>query len=124
MLVLMTCLALAVALINHLAGSKRSGSGLAALDHIHHAPGLGQIYAAADKRYFDPYDIGMAIAKFASRVLWIIDRMIDGLVTGLPSGAARGAGYAISLAHTGSFALYVVWSILGAAAVVTYMMMH
>jgi NADH-quinone oxidoreductase subunit L len=124
MLVLMTCLALAAAIINHLLGAKRAGSGLGAVDHIHHAPGLAQIYDAAGKRYFDPYDIGMALAKVASRILWLIDRLIDGVVAGLTSGTARGAGYAVSAAHTGSYALYVVWSILGAAAVAAYMLMH
>ncbi len=54
MLVIVTVVVLIGALLNHLWGVKRKGSGLKAVDHIHYAPVLSTIYDKAEKRYFDP----------------------------------------------------------------------
>jgi formate hydrogenlyase subunit 3/multisubunit Na+/H+ antiporter MnhD subunit len=69
--------ALLLAVANHAWGVKRTGKGLGAADHIHYAPGLKQIYGAAEKRAFDPYNIGMAVINGFSKLLFWIDRGID-----------------------------------------------
>ena len=86
--------ALAIALLNHLYGVKRSGNGLGASDHIHYAPVLSTIYDRAERRWFDPYDLGLGLTRVLSRILWGVDRLIDWLsdrlVTSLVSGLSAG----------------------------------
>jgi hypothetical protein len=94
------------------------GGGYHASDHIRHAPFLNGIYNGAEKRYFDPYDIAMKIIWGFSKLLWWIDRAIDWLYDGLSVRAASLLTYSIRRAHTGSYSLYVLWSLLGAVLVV------
>jgi hypothetical protein len=121
MLIAFTMIVLAVAVINHLVGAKRAGSGLGAADHIHYAPVLATIYDKAEKRWFDPYNIGLKIVDVASWILWGVDRFIDWIYSGLSVGVALVLGYAIRLAHTGQYAMYVIWALMGAVLVVALM---
>ena len=122
MLVGFTVLVLGLALVNHLVGVKRAGSGLGAADHIHHAPILATIYDKAEKRWFDPYNIGLKIVDVAAWILWGVDRFIDWIYNGLAVAIASGLGQGIRLAHTGQYAMYVIWSLVGAALVVAFVM--
>ena len=122
MLVAATVLVLAAALVNHLVGVKRSGSGLGAADHIHHAPVLSTIYDWAARRFFDPYDIGMAIVRGLSLFLWGIDRFIDWIYDSFIVTLTTGLGWTVRLAHTGNYSLYIVWSLVGAAAIIAFLM--
>ena len=97
---------------------KKSGSGLGAADHIHYAPVLHGIYDKAEKRWFDPYNIGMKIVDVAALILWGIDRFIDWLQESLTVGIVKALGWFIRAAHTGSYALYVMWAVGGAVAVI------
>jgi NADH-quinone oxidoreductase subunit L len=101
------------ALLNHLFGVKRTGSGLGAVDHIHHAPGLHTMYNLAEKRYFDPYDIGLVLVKGISLVLYRIDRGIDWVYEVLAVKTADGISRGIRMAHTGNQSLYILWSFVG-----------
>ena len=121
MLVAFTVIVLGLALANHLVGVKRAGSGLGASDHIHHAPLLATIYEKAERRWFDPYNIGLAIVDAASWFLWGVDRFIDWIYSGLSVGVALVLGLMIRLAHTGQYAMYVIWSLVGAAVIVALM---
>ncbi len=121
MLVLGTVIVLAVALLNHLYGVRKSGSGLGAVDHIHHAPGLRSVYGVAEKGLLDPFNIGMALVRGFSRVAWWIDRGIDWFqdtgvvaVTKLLSVGARKA-------HNGRYSRYILWSLAGAAGILVWM---
>jgi NADH-quinone oxidoreductase subunit L len=58
LLVGLTAGALLVAVLNHWFGVRRTGSGLGAVDHIHHAPIAAPIYALAEQEKIDPYTIG------------------------------------------------------------------
>jgi NADH-quinone oxidoreductase subunit L len=118
MLVALTLAALAAALVNHLVGVKISGSGLGAANHIHHAPGLAFMYDRAGRGWFDPYVVGRGLVRPLSRVGWWVDRGIDALYSGLVVSLTRLAGNLIRLVHTGSYALYIIWSLVAAAAVV------
>jgi NADH-quinone oxidoreductase subunit L len=118
MLVALTLAALAAALVNHLVGVKISGSGLGAANHIHHAPGLAFMYDRAGRGWFDPYVLGRGLIRPLSRAGWWVDRGIDAVYGGLVVGLTRQAGSLIRLVHTGSYALYIIWSLVAAAAVV------
>jgi formate hydrogenlyase subunit 3/multisubunit Na+/H+ antiporter MnhD subunit len=122
LLVVLTLATLTAALLNHLVGARRSGSGLGAADHIHHAPVLSAIYESAEKRWFDPYDIGLTLARLVSRIGWALDRGIDWLYDGLTVGLSRALAAGIGLVHTGNYSLYVIWALVGAAAVVCFLL--
>jgi formate hydrogenlyase subunit 3/multisubunit Na+/H+ antiporter MnhD subunit len=123
MLFVVTVLVLGGALLHHLFAVKISGSGLKATDHIRHAPLLEPTYDMAEKRYFDPYDLLLAAVRATSRIAWWIDRAVDWLYNGLSVWLTYILSAGIRKAHTGSFSMYVIWSLLGAVAVVIYMMM-
>jgi hypothetical protein len=113
-------LALAAALVHHLIGAKAHGSGLHAVDHIRNAPVLCSVYNGAEKRYFDPYDLGWKLLGVFSAVAWACDRGVDWAYDRLVVGAARGFGWSIRSVHTGNASLYVLWALAGAAAVIAF----
>ena len=117
-LVIATVVVLALAYINHRIGVRLSGSGLGASNHIQHAPILEGIYERAAERAFDPYDIGLAVLGYLARILWGIDRFIDWVQESLTVMLVTGVGRGIRWVHTGSYALYVLWAIGGAAVVI------
>jgi NADH-quinone oxidoreductase subunit L len=117
----LTCISIAVlllAFLNHRYGVKRTKSGLGAVDHIHYAPGLKQVYDLAEKRCFDPYVLIMAVVGALAKAFSGIDKLINRLYDGLIAGAIRAASRVIRKAHTGSLWLYISW-IIGGLAVVT-----
>jgi formate hydrogenlyase subunit 3/multisubunit Na+/H+ antiporter MnhD subunit len=122
MLAGLACLALAIAFINHLWGVKRSGSGVGAVDHIHHAPVLHTIYDHAEAGHLDPYNWAMnAIQIFAwigKAVDWIIDQVYEGLAV----GCTWLFSWSFRKANTGSYAVYVLWSLAGAAALIWFLL--
>jgi NADH-quinone oxidoreductase subunit L len=111
------------ALLNHIYGVKKSGSGLGAADHIHHAPVLSGIYDRAEKRFFDPYDIGLGITDRISRIAWGIDRFIDWIYDRLVVGTALALSAVIRFFHGGSYSTYIVWSLLGLAYILVSILM-
>jgi NADH-quinone oxidoreductase subunit L len=116
----LTCISLGVlllAFLNHLYGAKRTKSGLGAVDHIHYAPGLKQVYTQAEKRHFDPYVITMAVIGLLANIMSRIDKFINWIYDGFIAGAIRIASAGVRKAHTGSLWLYIVWIICGLAAV-------
>lgn len=120
-LIVISMLVLFGALINHLIGAKIKGSGVKALDHIRYAPILSGIYDRAEKRFFDPYELGLKIINIFSGIAWVIDRSIDWvydkLVTGLTALLSRG----IMRLHSGSYAVYIGWSLIATVIVVLYL---
>jgi NADH-quinone oxidoreductase subunit L len=122
MLVAATVAVLAAALLNHMWGARRAGQGLGAVDHIHHAPVLNTIYDRAEKRWFDPYDIGLRIVHFAARVLFGLDRIIDFVYEKVVVRVTRGLVAVVRAPHTGSYALYLMWALAGLAAIAIYVL--
>lgn len=117
-LVVITIVVLISALINHIFGVQSRGSGLKAVDHIHYAPVLKNIYERAERRFFDPFDIGLKFIGWFSRLLWMFDRGVDWIYD---VGAVRIAAFGtriLNRAHTGNYALYLAWSIVGMGFVV------
>jgi NADH-quinone oxidoreductase subunit L len=117
-LVGLTLLALALAVLNHIAGVRATGRGLGAVDHIHHAPVLAPIYSVAEKGLIDPYTIGRWVIKGIAAALWGIDRAFDWVYETVAVGSAQGISRITRFFHNGNVNRYVLWSIAGAAAVV------
>ncbi|TAL33216.1 MAG: NADH-quinone oxidoreductase subunit L [Spirochaetes bacterium] len=120
-LIVMTCVALGGAVLNHLSGFKITHRGLTAVDHIHDTPGLSWAYDRAENRYNDFYDLGKkALVSFA-KTLWKIDRAIDWIFEHLAGAVAFAFTARLRALQTGNYSLYIVFSLLGAAAVVAYL---
>lgn len=104
---------LVLAFLNHLFGVKRTKHGLGAVDHIHYAPGLKQIYNLAERRVFDPYNIGIAIVYAAAKGLMRLDRGVDWFWNVFAVKIVSAASLGIRKAHTGSYQTYIAWIIGG-----------
>jgi NADH-quinone oxidoreductase subunit L len=120
-LIAMTVVALGGALVNHMLGARMAGSGLHAADHIRYAPGIASVYDGAEKRYFDPYDLGMKFAGWVALAGWGVDKAVNWLSDVLVVKVAYGVGKGVRLAHTGSYSLYVLWALAGALAIVLFL---
>jgi formate hydrogenlyase subunit 3/multisubunit Na+/H+ antiporter MnhD subunit len=120
-LVIITLVVLSAALVHHLLAVRISGSALKAADHIHHAPGLSVIYGAAAKKYFDPYDVGLKLINGIAFCLFRIDRAIDWIYSHFLVNLACVFSKTIRKAHTGYYAVYISWSLLGAVIVMFFM---
>jgi formate hydrogenlyase subunit 3/multisubunit Na+/H+ antiporter MnhD subunit len=118
----LACTALALAFLNHLWGVKRSGSGLGAVDHIHHAPVLRTVYVQAEAGRLDPYRWGMgmvqAVAYIGNAVDWINDQVFESLAVGITALFS----WSFRKINTGSYALYVLWSLAGVAALIWFLL--
>jgi formate hydrogenlyase subunit 3/multisubunit Na+/H+ antiporter MnhD subunit len=122
LLITLTAIVLVGALLHHIIGAKINGGGIKAADHIHHAPVLSGIYDRAEKRYFDPYDIGLKIVNMASNILFFLDRAVDWLYDGASVWLAYTTSSNIRRLHTGNYSLYIIWSLLGGAVVLIMML--
>lgn len=121
MLVVITLIVLAGAIINHLFGVMRGGSGLKAADHIHYAPGLSWLYDKAEKKVFDPYNIGMFFVGLVTRIGWWIDRGIDWIYDVFTVKLTFAFTNGIRKVHSGSLSLYLAWSLVGAILAILFM---
>jgi NADH-quinone oxidoreductase subunit L len=117
MLSALTLLVLVGAILNHIKGARASGSGLGAVDHIHHAPGLAGIYDKAEKGTFDPYNWVVSITRGLSKTAWRLDRFVDWICDHVVPGICVELSQGIREFHNGDHARYIVWSIAGAAVV-------
>ncbi|MDD4179261.1 MAG: proton-conducting transporter membrane subunit [Candidatus Margulisbacteria bacterium] len=116
-LVLMTLIVLAGAVLNHLYGVKKSGKAIGAADHIHYAPVMHSLYDRAEKKIFDPYEIGMKLANVAARILYGIDRFVDWFYEVFTVRIVLLFTSLIKWAHSGNISTYVIWSLVGSIAV-------
>jgi len=122
MLVIATVVVLIGAIMNHFWGTEKYGSGLHAADHIHDAPVLHTLYDQAEQRIYDPYEIGMKIAGVLARAMSLLDKAIDYLYNVVVVEITYTFTGIIKRMHSGSYAVYVVWSLLGAMAIVLFIM--
>jgi NADH-quinone oxidoreductase subunit L len=119
-LVIVTLAVLIGAFIHHLIGVKINGSGVKAMDHIYHFPVLEKIYAWQEKKYFDPYELGLKLMNGFSRVLWWCDRLVDWLYDKFIVGLGQGFSRGLRWLHNGSYVTYIIWSLVGAGAAVVF----
>jgi len=113
---------LALALINHLWGAKRTGSGLGAVDHIHYAPVLSSLYDRAEKRAFDAYEIGLQAADMVAKLAWVVDRGIDFVYDVVTVRLTLAFTTVIRTAHTGSYVMYLAWALVGLAGILALLL--
>ena len=118
LLVTLTAVSLALAVLNHWYGVRRTGRGAGASDHIHHAIFLEPAYDLAERGKLDPYFIGRQVIRGIAAALWGVDRAIDWVYDTLIVKTAQGLSTLGRRAHNGSVNRYVLWSLAGAAAVV------
>jgi hypothetical protein len=109
---------LLLALLNHLYGVSRTRKGIGAVDHIHYAPGLHQIYKWAEKRYFDPYNIGMFFVNVFARALWAVDRAIDWFYDKFCVWIIITLSSLLKKLFSGNFSASVTWSLLGIVIII------
>ena len=112
-LTVITVVVLILALLNHLYGVRMNGGALKAADHIHYAPALSRFFDLAEKKAFDPYEIGLKFTGLISRACVFIDGKIDWLYNNLSVNSAYAASAEIKRLHTGNYAVYFVYSLLG-----------
>jgi len=102
-------------------GAKVNGGPLQAVDHIYHAPVLGTMYDKAERRAFDPYDLVLKLVKPFAQLGWWVDRSIDWVYDGACVTMGRLAAALIYRVHNGSYAMYVMWSLAAAVAVIVFL---
>ena len=120
MLVLITAVVLIGALLNHIYGVKKGGSGLKAAEHIYHAPVLSNVYEKAEKRYFDPYDIGLKFTSVISKIAWAADRGVDWVYNDLSVKVSYAVSNALRRTNNGSYSGYIIFSMAGLILVVIF----
>ncbi|MCL1846748.1 MAG: NADH-quinone oxidoreductase subunit L [Coriobacteriia bacterium] len=108
---------LLLAVANHYYGVKRSGSALGSSDHIHYAPVLKPVLAAAEAGKTDPYNLAGAVMDVFALVLATIDKAIDWFYMKLVTGIAAALGRGLENAHTEKPWHYVLWVLVGGVAV-------
>jgi len=113
MLVALTVAALLGALANHLYGVKTTANALKAVDHIHYAPGLRQIYDKAEKGRLDPYNIGLNFVKKISGITLWIDKKIDWFYDRFTVRSALSIAHSIKRLNDGNYSTYLSWSLVG-----------
>lgn len=109
---------LLLAFLNHLYGVSKTKRGLGAVDHIHYAPGLVTIYHWAEKRFFDPYNIGMFFVNIAAKIFWAIDRGIDWFYDKFCVWVAESLASLLKKSFSGNYSASVGWSLLGIVIII------
>ena len=120
-LIVMTLVVLLAAYLNHRYGVKKSGSGLGAADHIHHAPVFNYMYNKAEAGLFDPYNWGLKIVNWFSIGAFKVDRANDWIYNKLSVKTADGISSNIRKCHTGNFSLYILWSFVGLLVLIVWL---
>ena len=121
-LVLISLGVLGSAFLNHLYGVKKNGSALKAVDHIHYAPILSGIYDRAEKKYFDPYEMGLKIINLVSKMCWWVDKQVDGIYNKSVVGLTYSFIKRIRKFQNGNYVRYLIWSLIGMLLVTLFLM--
>lgn len=118
LLVGLTAAVIILAILNHWYGVRKSGRGLGAVDHIHHAPVLSPVYAVAERGLLDPYSVGARSIRGVTAGLWAVDRAIDWVYETLIVKSSHGLSRVSRHAHNGNVNRYVAWALVGGVAIV------
>jgi formate hydrogenlyase subunit 3/multisubunit Na+/H+ antiporter MnhD subunit len=117
-LVIISVTVLALAVCDHIYGSRKSGSAINAADHIHYMPGLKGIYAAAEKQWFDPYNWITRVVDAYSVICTFIERGITWLYDVAVVDAVNGAGNLLHRLNNGSLSRYLIAAVAGVGCIV------
>ncbi|MCX5668967.1 MAG: proton-conducting transporter membrane subunit [Candidatus Omnitrophica bacterium] len=121
-LVLITLAVLLGALAHHLIAVKISGNALKAADHIHYSGVFSVFYSWAEKKYFDPYAVGIKLINKIAKIFWSVDRAIDWVYASLITNITFAFSRVIHKIQAGYYIIYVVWSLVGAFAVMSFVL--
>ena len=108
---------LALSVLDHLYGYKKTGKGLEAADHIHYLPGLHTVYNMAEKKYFDPYEVGRYVIRGFAGAALAVNNGISYFYDVLVVKAVDWLSGLVKKAHSGSQSRYLQWVLVGAALV-------
>ncbi len=111
-----------IALISHILGYKTFSKPSKASDHIHHAPGLKQIYSMAEHKFFDIYEQAMSFTPLLGKCLMAADNFFDFLTDRLPSLVINSLSKISQKFHTGSYPLYMALTIIGFALYMVFVL--
>jgi len=114
-LVIVSLSAVAVAFLWQLLASRKAGAS-AVSDSALKTPVISSLYKLAQKRAFDPYDLTGFVMRPLARVLWFIDRAVDFIYDKIAVVTTNTVSRVLSAAHTGSYAMYLVWALVGGLA--------
>ncbi|MCK9614128.1 MAG: NADH-quinone oxidoreductase subunit L [Candidatus Omnitrophica bacterium] len=121
-LIIATVVVLILALLNHIFGVRLNKGALHASDHIRYAPILSGIYDKAERRFFDPFEIGLKVTRLLSKITFKFDRLINWVYDVLTVKIFYATGSFIRRLHMVNYPVYLMWSLLGFAAVALYLL--
>lgn len=113
-MVIVSCCVLALAVLDHIYGSKKTGKAINAADHIHYAPVLHGIYDAAEKGKFDPYNRLNALAGAFAFVCVNIEKGVSYIYDSFIPGVTQKAGEVLHRADNGALSRYLIGVLIGA----------
>lgn len=117
LLVTLSLLALAAAVLDHVYGCRKTGAPITAADHIHEAPVLRDIYRWAGEGRFDPYNWLMGIAGGFAWLCAGAERGVSWFYDSLLVRGAKKTGDALSRLDNGRLSRYVGMAFLGLACI-------
>jgi len=120
-LIIATVVVLILAFLNHIFGVRLNNGALHATDHIRYAPILSGIYDKAERRFFDPYEIGLKVARLLSKITIRFDRFINWIYDVATVKVFYVTGSFIRRLHMVNYPVFLLWSLLGFAAVTLYL---
>ncbi|MFA6130307.1 MAG: proton-conducting transporter membrane subunit [Candidatus Omnitrophota bacterium] len=122
MLVIVTIIVLLAAFLHHFIAVRINGGAIKAAEHIHRAPVLSIIYLWAEKKYFDPYEMGIKLIDKIAKIFWRIDRGIDWVYGSLVTNLTFALSRTIHKIQAGYYIIYVIWSLAGAFLVILFVL--
>jgi NADH-quinone oxidoreductase subunit L len=127
-LVIVTAAVVLGAIVNHAfgahlnavgpAGEPGAKGGAHAAEHVERAPVLGWLFTKAAEGRLDPYELFMRAATLTGRGAARVHAGVDWVYV-FAGKLAAWCSTGVRLAHTGNTSSYVVWSLLGAALVLS-----
>ncbi|MDD5409689.1 MAG: proton-conducting transporter membrane subunit [Candidatus Omnitrophica bacterium] len=121
-LVIVTIIVLLAAFLHHFIAVKINGGAIKAAEHIHRAPVLSIIYSWAEKKYLDPYELGIKLIDKIAKIFWRIDRGIDWVYGSLVTNLTFALSRMIHKIQAGYYIIYVIWSLAGAFLVISFVL--
>lgn len=115
-----TVLVIVAAVLHHVWGARKRGSGLHAADDVLQAPVLSQMYRWQEKKYFDPYDVSRRVLGRVAVTFWQVDKLIDAVFSRWIPEAAFACSRWVRRAHAGYYVVYLIWALFGAFMVMMF----
>jgi NADH:ubiquinone oxidoreductase subunit 5 (subunit L)/multisubunit Na+/H+ antiporter MnhA subunit len=113
----LTVVSLAIYTLGFLMYAKsRSGdkSAVESFEPLMTSPALGPALRMAEQKKFDPYEIGLKVVDFITRLVFrYIERMVDVVGNGIIGMGSWLLRPVLSGAHNGIYSNYLCWAVIG-----------